>query len=211
MSGDEIVVLIPTTALPSWSATLITADSSVTLLVTGASGPMPPPPTVVGVTLIKRGATRIVAAVPARAPTSALITTIPSMPIRRRGVAGLSTGTGDRGGRTVAPDPGRGELGIAVVARRRQYPLATQGPHELVLGRIENRDRDLGRPGSLYGFAAVGTPSSTLRRAWAAPSKPAVSTGTTSLAFSLLANFESVSSCRMETRIGSGAASLIAW
>src|SRR2546423_12875188 len=97
MSGDEIVVLISTTALPSWWATLITADSSVTLLVTGASGPMPPPPTLVGVTLIKRGATRMVAAVPARAPTSALITTIPSMPIRRRGVAGLSTGTGDRG------------------------------------------------------------------------------------------------------------------
>src|SRR5205823_4449794 len=97
MSGDEIVVLISTTAFPSWSATLITADSSVTLLVMGASGPMPPPPTPVGVTLIKRGATRIVAAVPARAPTSALITTIQRIPIRRRGVAGLSTGTGDRG------------------------------------------------------------------------------------------------------------------
>src|SRR6266446_10932071 len=96
MSGDEIVVLISTTALPSWSATLITADSSVTLLVMGASGPMPPA-TPVGATLIKRGATRIVAAVPARAPTSALITTMPRIPIRRRGMAVFSTGTGDRG------------------------------------------------------------------------------------------------------------------
>src|SRR6266567_2865428 len=92
MSGDEIVVLISTTDLPSWSATLITADSSVTLLVIGASGPMPLT-TPVGATLIKRGATRIVAAVPARA----LITTIPRMPIRRRGVAGLTDGRGDRG------------------------------------------------------------------------------------------------------------------
>src|SRR2546423_6174283 len=101
MSGDEIVVLISTTALPSWSATLITADSSVTLLVTGASGPMPPPPTLVGVTLIKRGATRMVAAVPARAPTRALVTTIPSMAIPRRGGAGFFPrpgGTGARGG-----------------------------------------------------------------------------------------------------------------
>src|SRR5207245_7361319 len=97
MSGDEIVVLISTTALPSWSATLITADSSVTLLVMGASGPMPPPTTPVGATLIKRGATRTVAAVPARAPTSALITTIQRIPIIRRGGAGLTTGRGDRG------------------------------------------------------------------------------------------------------------------
>src|SRR5437588_3113625 len=97
MSGFEMVVLISTTALPSWSATLITADSSVTLLVMGASGPMPPLTTPLGATLIKRGATRIVAAVPASAPTSALITTIPRIPIRRRGAAGLTTGTGDRG------------------------------------------------------------------------------------------------------------------
>src|SRR5437899_11478986 len=96
MSGDEMVVLISTTALPSWSATLMTADSSVTLLVMGASGPMPPP-TTVGATLIKRGATRIVAAVPASAPTSALITMIPRMPMRRRGVAGLTAGGGERG------------------------------------------------------------------------------------------------------------------
>src|SRR5204863_9660730 len=95
-----------------------------------------------------------------------------------------------------------GELWLIGVALLRQHQLTKQGPDDVVLGRIENRDRDLGRARSLYGFAAVGTPSSTLRRAWAAPSKPAVSTGTTSLAFSLLANFESVSSCRMETRIG---------
>src|SRR3989442_12926303 len=98
MSGFEIVVLISTTALPSWSATLITADSSVTLLVMGANGPMPPPTTPLGATLIKREATRIVAAVPASAPTSALITTMPRIPIRRRGMAGFSTGTGDGGG-----------------------------------------------------------------------------------------------------------------
>src|SRR2546425_2421414 len=345
MSGDEIVVLISTTALPSWSATLITADSSVTLLVMGASGPMPPA-TPVGATLIRRGATRIVAAVPARAPTSALITTIPRMPMRRRGVAGLTTGRGDRGagseggvrncgslaielspilrwpvsatgqrkprkdqlfgpqescllvephrlrvvlarpdggeghvpltkqlhrlaqqlppdslgaesridvdlgdfrleagawieehaptethdltggarcqddvlagesggggGRHVALDLLLGQLWMVVVPLLRHHQLAQQRPYEVVLGRIENGDRDLRRVGSLYGFAAVGTPSSTLRSAWAAPSKPAVSTGTTSLAFSLLANFESVSSCRMETNVGSGAASLIA-
>src|SRR2546423_5206481 len=98
MSGDEIVVLISTTALPSWSATLITADSSVTLLVMGASGPMPPPPTVVGVTLIKRGATRMVAAVPARAPPPALDTTNPPMPLPPRRGAGLCPRPGREGG-----------------------------------------------------------------------------------------------------------------
>src|ERR1700737_4291363 len=96
ISGDEIVVLISTTALPSWSATLITADSSVRLLVIGAS-PRPLPAIPDGAALIKRGATRMVAGDPANAPTSALITTIPRMPIRRRGGAGFSTGSGDRG------------------------------------------------------------------------------------------------------------------
>src|SRR5207302_1016828 len=57
ISGEEIVVLISTTAFPSWSATLITADSSVRLFVIGASTVLPD-----GVTLMKRGATRIVAA-----------------------------------------------------------------------------------------------------------------------------------------------------
>src|SRR2546430_17480972 len=102
MSGDEIVVLISTTALPSWSATLITADSSVTLLVMGASGPMPPPPTVVGVTLIKRGATSMVAAVPGTAPPRAPVTTIPHIPLPRRRAGRLSPrarGTGGRRGR----------------------------------------------------------------------------------------------------------------
>src|SRR5256884_8839951 len=103
MSGDEIVVLISTTALPSWSATLITADSSVTLLVMGASGPMPPPPTPVGVTLIKRGATRIVAAVPGRGPAHALVPAVARVAIPRRGVGGLcprprGTGAGGGGG-----------------------------------------------------------------------------------------------------------------
>src|SRR2546428_3217890 len=111
MSGDEIVVLISTTDLPSWSATLITADSSVTLLVTGASGPMPLT-TPVGATLIKRGATRMVAAVPARAPTSALITTIPRMPIRRRGVTGLTDGRGDRGAGSGGGGRNLGSLAI---------------------------------------------------------------------------------------------------
>src|SRR2546430_7168637 len=114
MSGDEIVVLISTPALPSWSATLITADSSVTLLVMGASGPMPPPPTVVGVTLIKRGATRMVAAVPARAPTRPLITTIPRKPIPRRGVAGLFPRPGDRGARAGGGGGDWGSLALAI-------------------------------------------------------------------------------------------------
>src|SRR6267378_7806424 len=93
-SGDEIVVLISTTAFPSWSATLITADSSVRLFGIGASGATTLPD---GVTLIKRGASRMVAAEPASAPTTALITTMPRMPIRRRGATGFTTGTGDRG------------------------------------------------------------------------------------------------------------------
>src|SRR5260370_39464345 len=45
---------------------------------------------------MKRGASRMVAAEPARAPTSALITTMPRMPIRRRGWTGFSTGRGDK-------------------------------------------------------------------------------------------------------------------
>src|SRR5712692_6342232 len=95
MSGDEIVVLISTTAFPSWLATLITADSSVSVFVIGARGATTALPD--GVTLIRRGASRMVAAEPARAPTSALVTTIPRMPIRRRGCTGFSTGRGDRG------------------------------------------------------------------------------------------------------------------
>src|SRR2546429_7584466 len=101
MSGDEIVVLISTTALPSWSATLITADSSVTLLGMGASGPMPPPPTVVGGTLIKRGATGMVAAVPAQAPAHGAGTGGPRTPPPPRRVAAFSPRTdrpGARGG-----------------------------------------------------------------------------------------------------------------
>src|SRR2546423_12461304 len=108
MSGDEIVVLISTTALPSWSATLITADSSVTLLVMGASGPMPPPPTVVGVTLIKRGATRMVAAVPARAAPRAPVTTIPRVPLPPRGGPRLVPRARGRGARAAGGGGGLG-------------------------------------------------------------------------------------------------------
>src|SRR5260370_26902668 len=95
MSGEETVVLISSTAFPSWLATLITADSSVSVFVIGASGATTALPD--GVTLIRCGASDMVAAEPARAPTKALVTTIPRMPIRRRGGIGFSTGTGDSG------------------------------------------------------------------------------------------------------------------
>ncbi len=65
------------------------------------------------------------------------------------------------------------------------------------------RDRAAG-----YFELAAGTPSSTDLIAWAAPSRPEVSTGTTSLLLGLSANSESVSSCRMATSSGSG---LPAW
>src|ERR1700736_2004936 len=94
VSGEEMVVLISTTALPSWSATLITADSSVRLLLIGARGATTFP---VGVTLIQRGASRMVAAEPASAPTSAARTTMAMTPSRRRGLTGCSAGTGDNG------------------------------------------------------------------------------------------------------------------
>src|ERR1700687_4611134 len=96
ISGELIVVLISTTAFPDWAATLITADSSVRLCVRGASGATTAVPE--GVSLMNRGASRMVAAEPTRPPTIALISTVPRMPIRRRGCAGFSTGRGGRGG-----------------------------------------------------------------------------------------------------------------
>ena len=91
VSADVMVVLISTTAFPSWLATLITADSSVSVLLIGASGATRLLP--VGVTFIRRGATTMVAIEPASAPTMALRTTMPRMPRRRRGF-----GTGCAGG-----------------------------------------------------------------------------------------------------------------
>src|SRR5438270_4783259 len=87
-----MVVLISTTAFPSWAATLITADSSVRVLLIGASGATTVLP--VGVTLIKRGARKIVAPAPTSPPISALISTTGRIPIRRRGLTTGSTGDG---------------------------------------------------------------------------------------------------------------------
>src|SRR3979411_605746 len=95
ISGEVIVVLISTTAFPAWAATVMTADSSVRLLVIGASGATTAVPE--GVTLISRVASRIVPAQPTRPPSIAAARTMAMMPPRRRGCAGFSTGTGDRG------------------------------------------------------------------------------------------------------------------
>src|SRR4029077_18318039 len=95
MSGEVIVVLISTTAFPACAATLITADSSVRLLVMGASGTTTAVPE--GVTLISCGANRMVAAEPTRPPMMAVARATAMKPVRRRGRAGFSTGTGERG------------------------------------------------------------------------------------------------------------------
>ena len=60
------------------------------------------------------------------------------------------------------------------------------------------------------GDQASGTESSTDRSACAAPSRAALSNGTTILALSLSANLASVSSCRIAISDGSGLASRIA-
>src|SRR5260370_33905863 len=86
MSGDEIVVLISTTAFPSWLATLITADSSVSGFVIGASGATTALPD--GVSLIRCGASDMVEAQPARAPPHGHLTTIATMPTQRLGDTG---------------------------------------------------------------------------------------------------------------------------
>jgi len=102
------------------------------------------------------------------------------------------------------------ERRVVVVALLIQHQVAQQRPNQVMVRRVENGDRDVGRAGFVYDLPPDGTPSSTLRSACAAPSSPAVSTGTISLAFSLAANFDSVSSCRIETRVGFGFASVIA-
>src|SRR5437762_14227199 len=99
VSADVMVVLISTTALPARLAALITADSSVSVLLIGASGATSALP--VEVTLISRGATTMVATDPASAPTTALMATMPRMPWRRRGFGTGCTGDGDTGAGSV--------------------------------------------------------------------------------------------------------------
>src|SRR5207302_9463887 len=79
-------------------------------------------------------------------------------------------------------------LRVVVVTLLIQHQVAQQRPNQVVVRRVENGDRDVGRAGFVYDLPLDGTPSSTLRRACAAPRSPAVSTGTSSLAFSLAAN-----------------------
>src|SRR5207342_545375 len=55
-----------------------------------------------------------------------------------------------------------------------------------------------------------GTAFSTVRNAWAAPRRAALSYGTTTLVLTLSANLLSVSSCRIATSVGSGSAAVIA-
>src|SRR6185503_4940303 len=55
----------------------------------------------------------------------------------------------------------------------------------------------------------VGVAASTDFNVWAAPSSAADSNGTTILALLLSANFDSASSCRMATSVGSGSPRLI--
>src|SRR5947209_15869883 len=95
-SGDDTVVLISTTALPAWLATLITADSSVRLLLIGPSGATTVLPE--GVTLMKRGASSTVTAAPTSAPTSALRMTTAIGLIPRRGLGWAGDGTGENAG-----------------------------------------------------------------------------------------------------------------
>lgn len=88
----------------------------------------------------------------------------------------------------------RRQLWMVIVALFVEHELAQQRPNQVEVRLVELGNLDLGRGRSRYDLPADGTPSSTLRKAWAAPSRPAVSTGTTSLAFSLVANLDSVSS-----------------
>src|SRR5438067_13056647 len=90
-----MVVLISTTDFPARLATLITADSSVNVLLIGASGATRVLP--LGVTLISRGAATMVATESSSAPTAVLMTMIPWMPRRRRGFGTGCTGDGDTG------------------------------------------------------------------------------------------------------------------
>jgi len=113
-------------------------------------------------------------------------------------------------GRDIVLDLILGQLRMVVVALFIEHELAQQRANQVMLGGIENADRDIGRCGPVYVFPPAGAASSTPRIAWTAPSRAAVSTGTTILVFSLSANLDSVSSCRMETSVGSGAAALIA-
>src|SRR5580700_5146600 len=67
----------------------------------------------------------------------------------------------------------------------------------------------VGGTATMVGGSRPGASPSTLRSTCAAPSSPDVSAGTTSLALGLSANFVSVSSWRIATSVGSGAAALI--
>src|SRR5919201_6442029 len=133
MSGDSDVVLISTTDFPSWAATLMMADSSVSVFVIGASGATTVLPD--GVTLSRWGASRMVAAVPATAPTSALSRIMPSTHMPRRGLAldrggegkGLIGSTGGDDGDYGSGEGGRycGSLAIELSSILRPHLSAT--------------------------------------------------------------------------------------
>src|SRR5919201_931594 len=117
---------------------------------------------------------------------------------------------GRRRSGNVVLDLVAGQLRMVKVPLLIEHELAKQRPHQVKIGRVERLDFDVGRAATLSYLPPDGTPSSTPRSACAAPNRPAVSTGTTSFAFSLAANFESVSSWRIDTSVESGFASVIA-
>src|SRR5260370_9165719 len=90
---------------------------------------------------MKRGASRMVAAEPARAPIKALITTIPRMPIRRRGWTGFSTGRGDTGA-------GSGEGGRYCGSLAIELSPILRSPVSATGERKPRKDQLLGAPES---------------------------------------------------------------
>src|SRR5471032_42161 len=95
------------------------------------------------------------------------------------------------------------------VAHRQNIPtLPNQlGAEERALsGHRRESDQLVEGTVTMVGGSNPGASPSTLRSTCAAPSNPEVSAGTTSFAFGLSANFVKVSSWRIATRVGSGAA-----
>jgi hypothetical protein len=68
-----------------------------------------------------------------------------------------------RCGRNVVLDLLLAELRMIVVPLFVDHELAQQWAHELVLSRIENADRDIGRSRPVYVFPPAGAASSTPR------------------------------------------------
>src|SRR5260370_2746985 len=98
---------------------------------------------------MKRGASRMVAAEPARAPIKALITTIPRMPIRRRGWTGFSTGRGDTGA-------GSGEGGRYCGSLAIELSPILRSPVSATGQRKPRKDQLLGPPESCLLVDAHG-------------------------------------------------------